>query len=119
MAEKSAHIDATLRMAGLSEVFTQDLEDMTNGENVAAQAGHKEGDSLGSEAAAAPQRIGEEQQRVLDTRIGELGLDRGRVESWIKRAWKVEQFRDLTSAQFERLGRKLEEWAAQPTEATP
>src|SRR5690606_3621374 len=26
MAEKSAHIDATLRMAGLSEVFTQDLE---------------------------------------------------------------------------------------------
>ena len=27
MAEKSAHIDATLRMAGLSEVFTQDLED--------------------------------------------------------------------------------------------
>lgn len=28
MAEKSAHIDATLRLAGLSELFTQDLEDM-------------------------------------------------------------------------------------------
>ncbi len=28
MAEKSAHIDATLRVAGLSEIFTQDLEDM-------------------------------------------------------------------------------------------
>lgn len=28
MASKSAHIDATLRLAGLSEVFTQDLEDM-------------------------------------------------------------------------------------------
>ncbi len=28
MAAKSAHIDATLRCAGLSEVFTQDLEDM-------------------------------------------------------------------------------------------
>ena len=26
MAQKSAHIDATLRMAGLSEIFTQDLE---------------------------------------------------------------------------------------------
>jgi len=123
MAEKSAHIDATLRMAGLSEVFTQDLEDMTNGENLAAQAGHKEGDSLGGEAgdtgATAPQRISEEQQRVLDARIGELGLDRGRVESWVKRAWKVGQFRDLTVVQFERLGKKLEEWAAQPTEATP
>ena len=31
MAEKSAHIDATLRVAGLSELFTQDLGDMTNG----------------------------------------------------------------------------------------
>jgi len=30
MAEKSAHIDATLRLAGLSELFTQDLEDMRN-----------------------------------------------------------------------------------------
>jgi hypothetical protein len=28
MAEKSAHIDAMLRIAGLSEIFTQDLEDM-------------------------------------------------------------------------------------------
>lgn len=28
MAEKSAMIDATLRMAGLSEIFTQDIEDM-------------------------------------------------------------------------------------------
>lgn len=123
MAEKSAHIDATLRMAGLSEVFTQDLEDMTHGENLAAQARHKEGDSLGGEAggtgADAAQGISDEQQRVLDTRIAELGLDRGRILSWIKRAWKVEQLRDLTSAQFERLGKKLEEWAEQPTEATP
>lgn len=31
MALKSAHIDATLRMAGLSEIFTQDLEDMPPG----------------------------------------------------------------------------------------
>ena len=123
MAEKSAHIDATLRMAGLSEVFTQDLEDVTNGENMAAQARNKEGDSLGGEAgdagAVTPQVITDEQQRVLDARIGELGLDRGRVESWIKRAWKVEQFRDLTSVQYERLGKKLDEWAATPTEATP
>lgn len=33
MAEKSAHIDATLRMAGLSEIFTQDLEDMKSPQN--------------------------------------------------------------------------------------
>ncbi len=33
MAEKSAHIDATLRIAGLSELFTQDLEDMLKDKN--------------------------------------------------------------------------------------
>ena len=33
MAEKSAHIDATLRVAGLSEIFTQDLEDMAKNNN--------------------------------------------------------------------------------------
>lgn len=31
MAEKSAHINATLRLSGLSEIFTQDLEDMPQG----------------------------------------------------------------------------------------
>lgn len=34
MAEKSAHIDATLRMAGLSEVFTQDIEDMPKNRDI-------------------------------------------------------------------------------------
>jgi len=37
MAEKSAHIDATLRVAGLSELFTQDLEDMVNGQRQSIQ----------------------------------------------------------------------------------
>lgn len=31
MSEKSAHINATLRLSGLSEIFTQDLEDMPQG----------------------------------------------------------------------------------------
>jgi len=39
MAEKSAHIDATLRVAGLSELFTQDLEDMENRQGVQPQTG--------------------------------------------------------------------------------
>src|SRR5688572_570440 len=43
MAIKSAMIDATLRMAGLSEIFTQDLEDMPP----------QEGDFRGGAAAPA------------------------------------------------------------------
>jgi len=49
MALKSAHIDATLRMAGLSEVFTQDLEDMPK-ERI------EHGDSAATAGYSAPQR---------------------------------------------------------------
>lgn len=37
MAQKSGHIDMTLRMAGLSEIFAQDLEDMVNRLNGVAE----------------------------------------------------------------------------------
>ncbi len=40
MSEKSAHIDATLRVAGLSEIFTQDLEDMVNEDKGQASIQH-------------------------------------------------------------------------------
>ncbi len=42
MAEKSSHIDATLRVAGLSELFTQDLEDMGIGVRGSVQPDSKE-----------------------------------------------------------------------------
>ena len=38
MAQKSAHIDATLRCAGLSEIFTQDMEDLAPAERRIAEA---------------------------------------------------------------------------------
>ena len=63
MTEKSAHIDATLRVAGLSELFTQDLEDMTGGSRpeILSNNGHKiqpgqNGNSHGEEAGAGPIR---------------------------------------------------------------
>jgi hypothetical protein len=42
MAEKSALIDATLRCAGLSEIFTQDIEDMNLSESEPLWASKKE-----------------------------------------------------------------------------
>lgn len=41
MAAKSAHIDATLRLAGLSEVFTQDIEDMIEANGELPDAGYE------------------------------------------------------------------------------
>lgn len=103
MAEKSAHIDATLRMAGLSEVFTQDLEDMPKAEPVPpAPAGN-----------GHPGRINPAQVSRLEARIKELDLNREWVKAKMVKNWKgkFQQFTDLTVDAHERLYAKLDEWA--------
>lgn len=93
MSAKSAHIDATLRLAGLSEVFTQDLEDMAGaGQSVSGV-------------------ITEEQHRALEARIRELELDRDRVRSWVQRAWGIEYLNQVPQARFRELYQRLEVWA--------
>ena len=107
MAEKSAHIDATLRMAGLSEVFTQDLE-VKDPEPLKQTEPPKEQE---------PQRHTNEwvtdiMLRLLDMQIREYELPVERVKAWLKKAWGVEGFADLTSGQFDRLMQKLDDWKA-------
>ena len=102
MAEKSAMIDATLRMAGLSEIFTQDLEDM----------------AVEPEPARAPQRGAGERitpamVASLEARIRALGLDRARVLSWVMRAWGVSDFAELPRDRFVPLVDRLLVWHAQ------
>jgi hypothetical protein len=113
MAEKSAHIDATLRMAGLSEVFTQDLEDVKPEQEEPQQP----------KASAAPvnpeQRqtiTGEDCRRLLQM-IDDWGLDKGRVLAWVQKACKVDAFSELSPNQYEKLVRKLAEWADDLREA--
>ncbi len=108
MAEKSAHIDATLRMAGLSEVFTQDLEDMAT-EQLAQQrdAGQT------PPQPEPPATIGQVQHRRLEARINALGLDRARVKAWVSKAWGVAHLNELPASRFDALCRRLEHWAEQ------
>ena len=105
MAEKSAHIDATLRMAGLSEVFTQDLEDM----NLTAH----DMQPLVNTQPVKPNVISEAQRKRLEARIHELRLDRQRVKDWITKATKggVTHFKDLNKVQYKKLDEMLELWA--------
>lgn len=118
MAEKSAHIDATLRMAGLSEVFTQDLEDM-KGElehtptpkTTATKPAQPEARDESRAEGREPRRISAAQKKRLEARVGELGLDRERVKAWTAKAWGVEHFADLTPEQYDRLDKRLEQWA--------
>jgi hypothetical protein len=104
MAGKSAHIDATLRMAGLSEVFTQDLEDLRPAEPAPPKP-------EAPPAEPAPREtISANDHRRLEATIRDFGLDRERVKAWVQKSCKVEHFPDLSPAQFERLLVKLKQW---------
>jgi hypothetical protein len=59
-----------------------------------------------------PQRITASQQKLLEAQIRDYGLNSDRVQAWLKSAWKVESFSDLSPKQFERLLIKLENWAS-------
>jgi hypothetical protein len=117
MAEKSAHIDATLRMAGLSEVFTQDLEDMVSPKpepastNSPQSAGASAGQPHPSGKNGAP--ISAAQHKRLEARINELGLDRERVKAWVHKAWGVEHLNEVPASRYDDLDKRLDAWARQ------
>ncbi|MDD5580518.1 MAG: hypothetical protein PHY16_14725 [Methylobacter sp.] len=106
MAEKSAHIDATLRMAGLSEVFTQDIEDMMQ---------QPEAESSDDEPLIDQEFTGisEEDCQRLEARIRELGLDPKRVKDWMFKAshQRFNDFMELSPEFYEILYSKLDQFA--------
>lgn len=108
MAEKSAHIDATLRMAGLSEVFTQDVEDMQQRRE--AESLKNAEDFLRDQGFVG---ISREQHRKLEAKIKALGLDRQRVKTWMFNAsnHRFSNFLELTPEFYERLFSKLDQFA--------
>lgn len=107
MAEKSAHIDATLRMAGLSEVFTQDIEDMIQ---------RRETESIQqaeAELNTGFEGITKAQHQRLENRIRELGLDRTRVKDWMIKASRnrFTNFLELNQDFYQHLYSKLDQFA--------
>jgi hypothetical protein len=114
MAEKSAHIDATLRMAGLSEVFTQDIEDMSPaGMSVAPSPSHQTTDDPSRSASPVRQNeasISENQHKRLEARIAEFGLDRGRVKAWLRKAWNIHHLNEVPASKYSKLEELLEKW---------
>ena len=101
MAAKSAHIDAALRMAGLSELFSQDLEDQAYGQ--------EEGSYRGP-------RITPGEIKILEQEIQRHQLDIERVRSWLVRATsgRVSRFEDITPELQSMLLKKLPEWSNKP-----
>jgi hypothetical protein len=107
MAEKSAHIDATLRMAGLSEVFTQDLEDMQQ------RRGTESIQEAEAELNTGFKGITKAQHQRLEARIKELGLDRNRVKDWMIKASRnrFASFLELNQEFYQTLYSKLDQFA--------
>ena len=120
MVAKSAHIDATLRLAGLSEVFTQDLEDRPlAGEFDTAAAAPP---SASKPVAKAPPRqplattnelIGIEQLQELRQAITNHGFMEQRVLNWLYQATKgqVSRLDQLPLPMLTTLHKKLGQWA--------
>ena len=108
MASKSAIIDATLRLAGLSEVFSQDTEDV--GTETCVSPPETSSTPKVDDAAPAPTK---EQLVHLEQRIKTLKLDRNRVLAWLQKATKgqVKSFEQLTDSLYEHLVAKLEKFA--------
>jgi len=111
MAEKSAHIDATLRMAGLSEIFTQDIEDMTQQREAVSVK------QAATELKTEFKGISKSQHQHLETRIIELGLDRDRVKKWMIKAShnRFNTFMELSQNFYQKLDKKLEDFAERTT----
>lgn len=120
MVAKSAHIDATLRLAGLSEVFTQDLEDrpLAGDSDIAVTA-----PSIPPRPAAkAPPRqplattnelIGVKQLQDLREAIADHGFTEQRVLNWLHQATKgqVSRLEQLPLPMLTTLHKKLGQWA--------
>lgn len=59
-----------------------------------------------------PKCITVSQHKLLEAQIRDYALDRERIKAWLKKAWQVEHFTDLSPVQFENLLVKLENWAS-------
>ena len=120
MVAKSAHIDATLRLAGLSEVFTQDLEDrpLAGDSDVAVTApttpSRPPAKALTRQPLATTNElIGVEQLQDLREAIADHGFAEQRVLNWLYQATKgqVSRLEQLPLPMLTTLHKKLGQWA--------
>lgn len=104
MAEKSSFISSTLKGSGLSEVFTQDIEDMIEAKSSRPQ--------LAASSEQSVERISREQFKRLKNRMAQLNLDANRVENWVQRAFCT-RLEDLPAQRFSALWANLNKWASE------
>lgn len=89
MASKSSQIDAVLRLAGLSEVFTQDLEDGEDNESDAAK------------------KIDDEKLKAIKAALYRHKVHSGKFRNWLGKYCAAKGFQDIDD--LERIPAELHE----------
>jgi hypothetical protein len=114
MAEKRALVDAVLRAAGLSQYFTQDLEDVLllppSGD--APSVGEA---ATGADAGARVRLCTERQRQAIRALLGRAG----QTEEWLLAKLHLEHLNDVPYARAEQVIRRLGTLARERANARP
>lgn len=120
LAEKSAHIDATLRIAAVSDCFTQDMDsvddlppEVTPPLPPKPQRSAKSATPASGATAATDEQIGREALEALRQEIRQYGFTEKRVLAWLYKTTggSVTKLDQLTQAQCASILRRLEIWS--------
>ncbi len=128
MVQKSAQTDAVLRVGGLSEVFTQDLEDATPtmpevslmprrkseaatdtppasvvADPPAPEPGSQEEDTIGAAVFGESPRLSDPERRALVKKLKAGNIDMEAFKTWLGVAFGVQESREIRKAHLPRI----------------
>lgn len=103
-----------MSLAGYEVTPAEEMTPIIEAEQVQARPAPSPVQSAESIPVSVPEtkHITASQRKLLEAQIRDYGLNRDRVKAWLKTAWKVEHFTELTPVQFEKLLIQLEKWAS-------
>jgi hypothetical protein len=99
MAEKRAYVDAVLRAAGLSQYFTQDLEDML----LLPPSGDASEATTSADSGARVRLCTQRQRERIRMLLGRVG----QTEDWLLAKLHLERLDDVPYARAEQVIRRL------------
>jgi hypothetical protein len=112
MAEKRAYVDAVLRAAGLSQYFTQDLED-TLLLPPSGDASDRGETATGVDSGVRVRLCTERQRQAIRALLGRAG----QTEEWLLAKLRLERLDDVPYARAEQVIRRLAELARERANA--
>lgn len=99
MAKKRAQIDATLTIASLSELFTQDIEDMYAESQQRRSRNYNSNNKNGSNGNSNNGKITEKQMKAIHAISNSKNISDEKLKEIVKNEFNVESKNDLTKQQ--------------------